>query len=348
MAEQKKKGLTFKELPGYCKAMRIVLAVLMLLAAIQMIVAAALTANNPYLWYLYMPAIGFVVPALVVGIVDLNIEKKLMAKREAEQAATPTPAEAKKAEPSKEEAPKAEAKDTWICPNCGAQMTGKFCHKCGTKKPEKVAAAAAPVAAKQEPVAAPAEEKKSKKGLIIGLSVGGGVLLLAGIVVGSVFGIKAIANSINGGGGGGGSGSKDYLPEDYVFEIPYGTASYETDDTLTGFVFYGDIDSYPELKNTVRVYNWCYSNYYHEYRYYELKYGTFTYTQSTQTIKVSIDSYQCYNSSWSTKYYEVPEQLTFKIKTTEKMVYSASNINDTVVKKVSYFTNTTSKKYSGE
>ncbi len=32
---------------------------------------------------------------------------------------------------------KAPAKDTWKCPQCGADATGKFCMECGTKKPEE-------------------------------------------------------------------------------------------------------------------------------------------------------------------------------------------------------------------
>ncbi len=26
--------------------------------------------------------------------------------------------------------------DTWVCPNCGNKVSGKFCTECGTKKPE--------------------------------------------------------------------------------------------------------------------------------------------------------------------------------------------------------------------
>ncbi len=33
-------------------------------------------------------------------------------------------------------APAAPAADTWVCPNCGKTVAGKFCPECGTKKPE--------------------------------------------------------------------------------------------------------------------------------------------------------------------------------------------------------------------
>ena len=334
MAENKKKGLTFKELPGYCKAMRIVMAVLMLLAAIQMIVAAVLSIDNPYLWYLYMPAIGFAVPAIVVGIIDLNLEKKYKAKLDAQPQQAPE--EEKKVEAPKQETPK-QQDGGWDCPNCGAHNQGKFCIKCGTKKPEQAAvAAAAPAAVASEPARAEAP-KKSNKGLIIGLSVGGGCLVLAGLIVGGVFGVKAIADSLNGGGAN--STTKDSLPADYEFTVPYGTVDYETEDATQGFVFYQD--------KKVREYCWTWSNSYKEYRIYEIKEGTYTYTKSTQTINVSITEYQVYSTDWHVYQYEAPEQLTFKIKSETKMVYSASNINDTVVKKVTTFTNSTSKKYTG-
>ena len=317
MAEKKKKGLTFKEAPIYCKIMRIALAVLMLLAAIQMIVAAVLTSDNPFLWWLYMPAIGFAIPAVVIGIVNLNLEKKYLAKLEAQQSAPEVP---KSEEPTTEQ-PKVE--DSWICPKCGATMTGKFCHKCGTKKPEKVAAAAAPVAAKQEPVAVPAEQKKSKKGLIIGLSVGGGVLLLAGLVVGGVFGIKAIANAINGGSAS--EEIKESLPENYKFDFKGSYAKYQTTDKNTGFQFNSDY--------SLNYYSWVNT------KLSMIKYGTWEYTRSTQTISVTITSYETKPTSgdWFSGNYEEPQYITFEIKTETKMVYYASNINRTVVNKVDGF-----------
>lgn len=339
MAE-KKKGLTFKELPVYCKILRIVTLVLLMLGTIQMLIGMILTIDNPYLWGITLGALGFLIPAIIVGIIDLNLEKKYKAKLDAQQPTETAPkAEEVKAEQPKEQ-PKVE--DAWICPNCGAKMTGKFCHKCGTKKTDgqavaqeaKPVAAAAPVASASEPVKE--EPKKSKKGLIIGLSVGGGCLLLAGLIVGGVFGIKAIANSINGGGGG---STKDSLPADYEFTVPYGTVDYETDDTLTGFVFRSD--------KSIREYCWCYSNSYKSYRYYEIKEGTYVYNKSTQTINVTLTEYQAYGDGWYVHNYDTPEKLTFKIKTETKMVYSASNINDTVVKKVTTFTNSTSTKYTG-
>ena len=365
MAEKKKfKGIPFKELPVYCKIIRIITSVLLLLGATQTLIGAILMINNPYLWGISIGALGFLIPALVLAIVEMNLEKKILARREAEGGTQPQPTEDKKVE--SQPVPKSQD-NGWYCPNCGAHNTGKFCSKCGTKKPEVVNAKEPEVVAEKEPdpvVEEPAEEvkpvkaepvevetakteepKKSKKGLIIGLAAGGGALLLIGAIVGGIFGVRAIINAAQGRSGGE-SESKDSLPSNYEFTIPYGTVSYETDSTTTGFVFYGDIDGYPELKNTVRVYEWCWSNYYNEYRYYELKFGTFTYTKSTQTINVTLDRYQCYNTSWNNYYFEVPEELTFKIKSETKMIYSASNIYDTVVKKVSYFTNSTSKQYS--
>ncbi|MCR5683070.1 MAG: SPFH domain-containing protein [Clostridiales bacterium] len=38
-------------------------------------------------------------------------------------------------------APQAPAADTWTCPTCGKQVSGKFCPECGTKKPEPKPAA---------------------------------------------------------------------------------------------------------------------------------------------------------------------------------------------------------------
>lgn len=38
-------------------------------------------------------------------------------------------------EAKKEETKKETAKDTWTCPKCGHEVTGKFCPECGEKKP---------------------------------------------------------------------------------------------------------------------------------------------------------------------------------------------------------------------
>ena len=32
------------------------------------------------------------------------------------------------------------SQDTWKCPECGAENTGKFCHECGTPIPRETAA----------------------------------------------------------------------------------------------------------------------------------------------------------------------------------------------------------------
>ena len=331
MAEKKKAGLTFKQLPVYCKILRIVMLVLLFLGMTQMIIGTVLNA-----WGVTLGALAFIVPAIAVAIVDIILEKKYKEKLEAQKPVEEAPkAEEPKVEQHQEQ-PKVE--DSWVCPKCGATMTGKFCHKCGTKKPDgqvvaeaKPVTAAAPAAAVSEPVEE--EPKKSKKGLIIGLSVGGGVLLLTGVIIGTVFGIKALAG-LNGGGT-----VKESLPADYEFTVPYGTVDYETEDTQTGFVFYDNKD--------VRVYHWCYSNSYKDYRIYEIKEGSYSYTKSTQTIIVSLTEYQFYGDGWYVHNYETPQQLTFKIKTETKMMYSSENISDTVVKKVTYFTNSTSTKYSG-
>ena len=299
MAE-KKKGIPFKELPKRFKVLRILTLCLMLPGIVMSIVGTALGIGG--IGILLAGLFTFAIPAIVIAIIDFKLEANY--KKELESKKPSEPQEEVKQEPQ----PKVnEIKSE------------------PTPEPKPI---------KEEPVSVPIKEKKSKKGLIIGLSVGGGCLLLTGLIVGGIFGIGAIVDAIGERGG-----SKDYLPSDYVFSVPYGTVDYETEDATTGFVFY-------ENKN-IRVYHWCYSQSYKDYRIYEIKEGTYTYTQSTQTINVSLNEYQFYGTNWTVHYYEVPEELTFKIKSTEKMVYSASNISDTIVKKVSTFKNSTSTKYTG-
>lgn len=47
-------------------------------------------------------------------------------------------------QPQQSAQPQAQAADTWTCPECGTQNTGKFCLECGTKKPEPAPAPATP------------------------------------------------------------------------------------------------------------------------------------------------------------------------------------------------------------
>ena len=341
MADNKKPKFSFKELPIYCKILRIVAAVLMVIGAIWLIIAAIVSINNPYMFGLYFGALSFLIPACAAAIVEFVLEKKWNEKRMAEGGQS-QPA------PEKKEEPKT-TKDGWYCTNCGAYNTGNFCEKCGTKKGEQpkvekkqVVAEEALVPAKSEPakvepekaeVQKAEEPKKSKKGLIIGLAVGGGSLLLIGAIVGGVFGIKAILNVFSSEGG----GTSDSLPSDYKFTVS-GTVDYETEDTLNGFVFYEN--------HNVREYLWFHAPDHSGIKIYEIKEGTWTYNQSSQTINVSLDEFQVY-PSWSVGYYEEPEQLTFKIKTTSKMSYSSSTISSTIVNKVTTFTNSTSAKYYG-
>lgn len=266
---------------------------------------------------LYFGALGFLIPALIVAIVDFNLEKKWMATRTEQVEEKPV------------EQPKVEERKQEVKPQ---------------PEPEPVKAVEEPL--KEEPkvkevkTETPKVEekpKKSKKGLIIGLSVGGGVLLLAGVIVGSVFGIKAIANAINESTDGGSSSSKDVLPSDYVFTVS-GSVDYETKDTMTGFVFL-------ESGKKIKVYEYFHAPDHSGIKVYEIKFGTWAYTQSTQTIKVTIDQFEVYTTNYVTHNYDDPEVLTFKIKSTTKMVYSSSNISDTVVNKVSSLTNGTTKYY---
>ena len=154
MAEKKRKqvGIPFKELPVYCKIIRIVTSVLLCLGAIQTLIGGILMIENPYLWGVTIGALGFLIPALVLAIVEMNLEKKILARREAEGGQPQA------------EAPKAEEKpqgNGWYCPNCGAHNEGKFCSKCGTKKPDQVVAEKEPAPVVEEPIKK--EEKEPAK-----------------------------------------------------------------------------------------------------------------------------------------------------------------------------------------
>ena len=86
-----------------------------------------------------------------------------------------------------------------FCPNCGKQLpeNGNFCPNCGEKlmaapqaqpvQPVQVPPVQVPTVSVQPEVPAQPVKKKSKKGLIIGLSVGGGVLVILLAVIVAVF-----------------------------------------------------------------------------------------------------------------------------------------------------------------
>ena len=117
MAEKKNKPkYTFKELPVYCKILRIVAAVLMCIGAIWLIIAAIVCIDNPYAFGLYFAALGFLIPACAAAIVEFVLEKKWLERRQAqgdvpaqqpvEQKVAEQPkAEEAKAAPSQEAAP---------------------------------------------------------------------------------------------------------------------------------------------------------------------------------------------------------------------------------------------------
>ena len=125
MADKPKKPkFSFKELPVYCKVLRIVAAVLMAIGAVWMIIAAIVCINNPYAFGLYFGALGFLIPACAAAIVEYILEKKWTEKRMAE---------------GDKPQPKQETKSgVWYCPNCGHENTDAFCSECGTKRPEDI------------------------------------------------------------------------------------------------------------------------------------------------------------------------------------------------------------------
>ena len=215
MAEKKKyKGIPFKELPVYCKIIRIVTSVLLCLGAIQTLIGGILMIENPYLWGVTIGALGFLIPALVLAIIELNLEKKILARREAEGQTQPQQVEEKKAESV--EAPKAETKETWICPNCGEHNEGNFCKSCGSKRPEEAKVEEPkPVAEKEAtpvveepvketaPAKAEAEENTGKKELfpkflkwLIPVAVFG-ILTLLFFIGGVVNFVKAVSSMVD-------------------------------------------------------------------------------------------------------------------------------------------------------
>lgn len=219
MAEKKRKqvGIPFKELPVYCKIIRIVTSVLLCLGAIQTLIGGILMIENPYLWGVTIGALGFLIPALVLAIVEMNLEKKILARREAEGQTQPQQVEEKKVESA--EAPKAETKETWICPNCGEHNDGNFCKSCGSKRPEEAKVEEQkPVAEKEattvveepvkeeQPAKAESNEQTGKKEIfpkflkwLIPLVCFGfmGLLFFIGEVVNLIRGIDSIIDYVN-------------------------------------------------------------------------------------------------------------------------------------------------------
>lgn len=162
-----KQKFSFKELPVYCKVLRIVAAVLMCIGAIWLIIAAIVCIENPYAFGLYFGALGFLIPACAVAIVEFVLEKKWLERRQAQGDVQPQQVEEKKVEPA--EQPSEAQKSEWVCPNCGEHNEGNFCKSCGTKRPEQVVAEkeATPVVnelvQEEQPAKAEVEENTGKK-----------------------------------------------------------------------------------------------------------------------------------------------------------------------------------------
>ena len=226
MAEENNKKnnkmIPFKELPVRFKVLRIVFIAVELPGLIMVIIGTALGIAG--LGVLFGGLFTFMIPALVIAIIDFNLEKKYRESLEAQKDnPQPVKEEPKAIESAAQKEPELEPKqepesapDSWICPNCGAKVQGKFCVECGTKRPESVAEAQ-PVneqvvepepepepqpepVFKEEPVEeAPVQEpiqeeppvnnepkKKSKKGLIIILIIIGALVLVGGGVTAGV------------------------------------------------------------------------------------------------------------------------------------------------------------------
>ena len=132
MAKKEKPKFSFKELPVYCKILRIVAAVLMVIGAIWLIIAAIICIDNPGAFGLYFTSLGFLIPACAVAIVEFVLEKKWLERRKAQGLDQPQQVEEKKEEPAQEA-----LKASWECPNCGTHNEGNFCKNCGTKRPEE-------------------------------------------------------------------------------------------------------------------------------------------------------------------------------------------------------------------
>ena len=202
-----KQKFSFKELPVYCKVLRIVAAVLMCIGAIWLIIAAIVCIENPYAFGLYFGALGFLIPACAVAIVEFVLEKKWLERRQAQGDVQPQQVEKKKVEPAEQTSEPQKA--TWECPNCGEHNEGNFCKSCGTKRPEQVVAEkeAAPVVnepvQEEQPAKAEVEENTGKKELfpkflkwLIPVAVFG-ILTLLFFIGGVVNFVKAVSSMVD-------------------------------------------------------------------------------------------------------------------------------------------------------
>lgn len=264
--KDKNKGrlLPFKELPVYCKVLRIVFVVFLLYGTILTIIGSATGVSG--IGLTIGGLVSGILPALVIIIIDYNLEKKYSLKLDAQKEAEPQvvkeepkPVEEEKKEPEPEPVKEEEHVDVH----------------------EEVKAANEPA------------KKKNKKGLIIGLSVAGGVLLLLGVAGGTV-GVLYSAGAFNSSGVAPAK-EKDHLPKDYVFN-PSSSAIYEQSDAQFEK---GSYNTYEFNKDKSFVkYTFI------DKKLYMIKYGTWTYNQSEQKITATIKSYDTKYSDgkWSGKY----------------------------------------------
>ena len=246
MAEKKKNQMIpFKELPVRFKVLRIVFLVVELPGLIMVIIGTALGIAG--IGVLLGGLFTFMIPALVIAIIDYKLETKYRKELEAKQANPEAQVETKPVEAKPEPASQEPAQEpqsipeTWICPNCGAQVQGKFCVECGAKKPEPMAEPQPVVEqvvepepepepqpepvfeeepVEEPPVQEPIKEeppinnepkKKNKKGLIIILIIIGALVLVGG---GVGAGIAIYSNMKNKGNE---EGPSD---DDYSYVVP--------------------------------------------------------------------------------------------------------------------------------
>lgn len=280
MAEEKKKNklLPFKELPVYCKILRIVFLVLTLYGVTMTVIGTALGIAG--IGILIAGLVSGLLPALAIILIDFSLEKKYVARRDGQ--VSPKEPKAIEEQPKAEEAPKAEP-----------VIVEKPKEAAVEEKPAPVVKEE-PVEVKEEPKEeAPApKKKKSKKGLIIGLSIAGGILLLLGAAGGTVGYLysQGVFNRSNGG-----SSSEDVLPSDYVFN-PNPTLIYEEDDSQFKS---GSYSSYEFRKGgTFEKYSFINS------KLSMIKYGSWVYNKSMQRVSLTITAYDTKYSegSWSGKY----------------------------------------------
>ena len=118
--KDKNKGrlLPFKELPVYCKVLRIVFVVFLLYGTILTIIGSATGVSG--IGLTIGGLVSGILPALVIIIIDYNLEKKYSLKLDAQKEAEPQvvkeepkPVEEEKKEPAK---PKQKAKTTHKTP----------------------------------------------------------------------------------------------------------------------------------------------------------------------------------------------------------------------------------------